>query len=106
MIKAYKKNDVELANNVYSGVPAHYFGMEQIIEIGPMSGKSNVIFWLERHGFEPNEELVDVIFQKAKRSDRCLGEAEIMDCCICFAQQKGCFPAAKSGVTIKSTPSH
>src|SRR5207302_10707011 len=41
VIKALRKNDVELADLVYSGVPAHFFGMEQVIEIGPMSGKSN-----------------------------------------------------------------
>jgi len=46
VIKAFRKKDVELANTVYSGVPSHYFGLEQVIEIGPMSGKSNVIFWL------------------------------------------------------------
>ena len=50
VIKAYKKNDIELANAVYSGVPSQMFGLEQIIDIGPMSGKSNVLFWLERHG--------------------------------------------------------
>jgi hypothetical protein len=46
VIKAYRKNDVLLANSIYSGVPAHHFGMEQIIEVGPMSGKSNVMSWL------------------------------------------------------------
>ena len=50
VIKAYKKNDIELANTVYSGVPSHVFGLEQVIDIGPMSGKSNILFWLERHG--------------------------------------------------------
>lgn len=102
VIKAFRKNDAILANTVYSGVPSHFFGLEQTIDVGPMSGKSNVIFWLERRGFEANEELVDIIFQKAKRSDRCLTEAEIVDCCTCYAQQKGCFPAAKSGSTVKS----
>ena len=81
VIKAFKKGDVELANCVYSGVPSHYFGLEQIIEIGPMSGKSNVIFWLERKGIAPSEALVDRIFQLAKTSDRCLTEEEILSCC-------------------------
>src|SRR5439155_27083764 len=45
VIKAYKKNDTELADAVYSGVPAKLFGLEQIIDVGPMSGKSNVLFW-------------------------------------------------------------
>jgi len=81
VIKAFKKGDTELANSVYSGVPSHYFGLEQIIEIGPMSGKSNVIFWLEHKGIPPADELVDRIFQRAKASDRCLTEAEILACC-------------------------
>jgi 2-isopropylmalate synthase len=81
VIKAFKKNDVELANTVYSGVPAHEFGLEQIIEIGPMSGKSNVIFWLERRGLAADEETVERIFQRAKRADRLLTEAEILQCC-------------------------
>ncbi len=81
VIKAFRKGDIELANTVYSGVPSHYFGLEQIIEIGPMSGKSNVIFWLERHGLAPSDDLVDRIFQKAKISNRCLTDKEIMSCC-------------------------
>jgi 2-isopropylmalate synthase len=80
VIKAYRKNDVLLANSIYSGVPAHHFGMEQIIEVGPMSGKSNVQFWLERHGIAVSEELVDRIYQRAKDSDHTLSDAEIMEC--------------------------
>ena len=81
VIKAFKKGDIELANSVYSGVPSQYFGLEQIIEIGPMSGKSNVIFWLERKGITPSDGLVDRIFQLAKQSDRCLTDEEILACC-------------------------
>ncbi len=81
VIKAFRKGDTELANTVYSGVPAHYFGLEQIIDIGPMSGKSNVIFWLERRNITPSEDLVERIFQLAKTSDRCLTDEEIQSCC-------------------------
>src|SRR5437016_2120265 len=81
VIKAFKKGDTELANTVYSGVPSHYFGLEQIIDIGPMSGKSNVIFWLERRNITASEDLVERIFQLAKTSDRCLTEDEILACC-------------------------
>jgi 2-isopropylmalate synthase len=81
VIKAFKKNDVILANTVYSGVPAHYFGLEQIIDIGPMSGKSNVVFWLERNGITPTDEIVDRIFQKAKQSSATLTRDEIFECC-------------------------
>jgi len=80
IIKAYKKNDVVLANTVYSGVPSHVFGLEQIIDIGPMSGKSNVLFWLERRGIPANDDLVDRIYQRAKASDHTLSDAEIAEC--------------------------
>jgi 2-isopropylmalate synthase len=80
IIKAYRKNDVVLANTVYSGVPSHLFGLEQIIDIGPMSGKSNVLFWLERRGIPASEELVERIYQRAKTSDHTLTEAEVVEC--------------------------
>ena len=80
VIKAYKKKDVELANTVYSGVPSHYFGLEQIIDIGPMSGKSNVLFWLEKRGFPINDDIVERVFRRAKSSDHTLTEAEILEC--------------------------
>jgi isopropylmalate/homocitrate/citramalate synthase len=80
IIKAYHKNDVVLANTVYSGVPSHVFGLDQIIDIGPMSGKSNVLFWLERHRIPATEECVDRIYQRAKQSDHTLTEAEILEC--------------------------
>jgi len=79
VIKAYKKDDTELANQIYSGVPSHWFGMDQKIEIGPMSGKSNVIFWLEQRGIAPADELVERILARAKQSDRLLTESEIME---------------------------
>ncbi len=81
VIKAFKKNDLELANTVYSGVPAHYFGLEQIIEIGPMSGKSNVHYWLEKRGIPSDDDMVERILVRAKGSDRVLTESEILECC-------------------------
>src|SRR5689334_13238130 len=80
VIKAFRKNDVELANTVYTGVPSHVFGLEQIIDIGPMSGKSNVLFWLERHGIPPTDDCVERIYKRAKASDHTLSETEIMEC--------------------------
>lgn len=80
VIKAYNKNDIELANTVYSGVPSHLFGMEQVIDVGPMSGKSNVLFWLERHGIAATDEVVERVFARAKSSDHTLSEAEIREC--------------------------
>ncbi len=80
VIKAFKKNDVELANAVYSGVPSQLFGLEQVIDIGPMSGKSNILFWLERHGMRASDELVERIYHRAKSSDHTLSDDEILQC--------------------------
>jgi 2-isopropylmalate synthase len=77
VIKAYRKGDDWLADRIYSGVAAGDFGFRQKIRIGPMSGRSNVIFWLEEHGIEASEERVDRVFEAAKRSDRLLDDREI-----------------------------
>ena len=79
VIKAFKKGETELANTVYSGVPSHLFGLEQIIDIGPMSGRSNVTFWLEKRGIQPTEERVNAIYDKAKHSDRLLTTEEVLE---------------------------
>jgi 2-isopropylmalate synthase len=77
VIKALRRNDTWLANRVYSGVPADEFGLSQKILVGPMSGKSNVVFWLEAHGYDTDERTVDLIFKAAKDSKRNLTDAEI-----------------------------
>jgi 2-isopropylmalate synthase len=76
--KAYKRDDIELADAIYSGVPAHLFGLEQIIEIGPMSGRSNVVFWLSKHAIEPTDDAVERILAAAKQSSRVLTAEEIL----------------------------
>jgi 2-isopropylmalate synthase len=78
VIKAFRKGDNWLADMVYSGVPASMIDREQLIEIGPMSGKSNVVFWLERHNIEPTEERVDKVFKHAKQSSTVLTDEEVM----------------------------
>jgi len=80
VIKAFKKNDLELANTVYSGVPSHVFGLEQIIDIGPMSGRSNILYWLEHRGIPVTDDTVERIFNRAKSSDHVLSEAEVLEC--------------------------
>jgi len=77
IVKAYKKGDQELANSIYSGVPSHLFGLEQIIEIGPLSGRSNVLYWLEKRNVPATDELVDRIFAAAKQAERIMTEVEI-----------------------------
>lgn len=77
VIKAIRKGDVELADRIYSGVPAGWFGKEQSIEIGFMSGESNVVFWLQSRGITADPELVKSIFALAKRTDHILTDAEV-----------------------------
>lgn len=77
VIKAFKKQDAALVDAVYSGVPASMVGRAQEIEIGPMSGKSNVIYWLESRGLEVSDERVERIFDTAKKSATVLTDAEI-----------------------------
>jgi len=81
LVKAFKKGDITLANSVYSGVPSHLFGLDQIIEIGPMSGKSNVVFWLERHKIPVDETTVARILDTAKQSARVLTDEELHSIC-------------------------
>jgi 2-isopropylmalate synthase len=77
IIKARKKGHAWLADRVYSSVPAQEFGLEQKIEISPMSGLSNVKYWLETHGHDPEDEAAcRVLFEAAKRTDRVLSDEE------------------------------
>ena len=78
VIKSYRKGDRELADLVYSGVPAGQFGLEQVVEVGPMSGKSNVIYWLEKRGIEASDDRVSRIYDRAKQASGVLADDEIM----------------------------
>ncbi len=78
VIKSYRKGDKELADLVYSGVPAGQFGLEQVVDVGPMSGKSNVIYWLEKRGIQASEDRVTRIYEHAKQASAVLTEEEIM----------------------------
>jgi len=77
VIKAMRKGADWLADRVYSGVPASWVGRRQSIEIGPMSGESNVVHWLESHGIEPTAGRTRALFQRAKSVDRVLTDDEI-----------------------------
>ncbi len=78
IVKAQRKGDQWLADRIYSGVPAGEFGKEQQIDIGPMSGLSNVKHWLARHEIPADEPLAKAILQRAKASSRTLTEAELL----------------------------
>src|SRR5690242_12598200 len=77
IIKAKKKGHNWLADRVYSSVPAEEFGFEQRIEISPVSGLSNVKYWLEHHGYDPEDAAAcQKLFDAAKHTDRVLSDQE------------------------------
>ncbi|MEO2147093.1 MAG: LeuA family protein [bacterium] len=78
VIKAFNKGDDWLANRVYSGVPADLFGLKQKIAVGPMSGKSNIVWVLEHNGIEVTEERVGRVLEAAKASNRQLTDDEVV----------------------------
>ncbi|MDA8545924.1 LeuA family protein [Candidatus Poseidoniales archaeon] len=77
VIKAMRKGDDWLADRVYSGVPAGDFGLKQVIRIGHMAGRSNIVWWLEQNGYEVTDELVAHMFEVAKKQSRNMTDAEI-----------------------------
>ena len=77
VIKAINTGNDWLADMVYSAVPAHMVGRSQKIDIGPLSGESNVAFWLTVHGYPVQDGLVSKIFNYAKHHNRLLTDDEI-----------------------------
>jgi len=90
VIKAMNKGDALLADQVYSGVPASWFGRRQEIAVGFMSGESNVRYWLQHRGMQPDDALVRAIFDAAKHHSELLTEQEILAICA----EHGVQPAA------------
>jgi isopropylmalate/homocitrate/citramalate synthase len=79
VMKAFRKQDRALMDAVYAAVPATLVGREQEIEVGPLSGRSNVVFWLERRNLEVTDEIVERIFNAAKASNRTLTHDQIVE---------------------------
>lgn len=77
ILKAYARGDRNLADLVYSAVPASRLGREQVIDVGPMSGASNVRHWLATHGYGWDPALVELILATAKGSETPLSEEEL-----------------------------
>lgn len=78
VIKALRTGDHRLADQVYSGVPAHWFGRQQEIEIGHMAGDSNIVFWLTHRNIQPDDDLIAAIRTVAKSGNRVLETDEVM----------------------------
>lgn len=77
ILKARAEGDEWLVDMVYSAVPASWLRRQQEIEVGPMSGASNVRHWLRLHGYTVGEEVVERLLAAAKAADHTLGDAEL-----------------------------
>jgi len=77
IIKAARKGDEHLVDLVYSAVPAAWLGRQQEIEVGPMSGASNIRSWLLANGYADEPAAVERILAAAKRADRTLSDEEL-----------------------------
>lgn len=97
VVKGLRQGDLDLADRVYSGVPARWFGRRQEIELGPMSGKWNAIFWLERHGYAADEESAEYLLAHAKRAAAVLSEEEIAAVWAQRPRRRGEEPGAAGG---------
>ena len=78
VIKALQKGDDWLGDRVYSGVPATWVGRRQKIEVGAMSGHSNVAHYLRVHGLPHDPAVVEAVFERAKQSAKVLTAEEIV----------------------------
>ena len=76
ILKAERKGDPSLADRVYSSVPAAIVGRKQSVDIGPMSGRSNAIFWMQERDIEPTQDRIDALLQAAKSGNRSLTDEE------------------------------
>ncbi len=81
IVKALDQGDPWLADRVYSAVPASLLGREQQIEIGFMSGRNNVLYWLRRHYPQMAEDLreccMDRILAAAKSARALLDDEKL-----------------------------
>jgi 2-isopropylmalate synthase len=75
--KALRHDDRHLADLVYSGVPASAVGLSQKVDVGRMSGKSNVLFWCAANGVQPKDSLVQAILDAAHSSRTVLTDEEL-----------------------------
>ncbi len=78
IIKAMEKGDGWLDDYVYSGIPASIVGRSQVIEVSPVSGLSNVRYWLTSNGYDAeDDELCEAVLRLAKRCDHTLTREQI-----------------------------
>ena len=96
VIKAEQRGQSGLADRIYSGVPAAWFGREQVIEVGHQSGLSNVRYWMARRGLPADDAVAQAIFDTAKGHNRLLTDAEVMAVVVAHSGRAARLPDAKA----------
>ena len=86
VIKAKRKGDDWLADRIYSGVPAGLFGKKQTIEVGHMSGLSNVLYWLAENDLPVNDGVAEHVLNIAKNRNRVLTNDELSEIVLTYQQ--------------------
>jgi 2-isopropylmalate synthase len=104
IIKARMKGNDWLADRVYSSVPASLVGRRQVIEISPVSGMSNVRFWLQEHGYTPDDGLAEHVFELAKHTDHVLTDEEVHTCCREYRERTQAQPEPTTTTPTTTTP--
>lgn len=75
--KAALCGESELADLVYTSIPASVLGRSQEICVGACSGHANARHWLHQHGVLLTPELTDRLLAFAKTSDHVLSDDEL-----------------------------
>ncbi|MCO4760672.1 MAG: 2-isopropylmalate synthase [Myxococcales bacterium] len=100
VIKALRTGRKDLADRVYSSVPAGDFGCRQRVDIGFYSGKSNIQFWLHEHGLDITDARVQVIWDVAKSSDHTLSDDQIVGALVAGGLLDAQSAAAVTGLAL------
>ncbi|NUQ76450.1 MAG: 2-isopropylmalate synthase [Polyangiaceae bacterium] len=78
IVKAKRRGAIDVADLVYSSVPASLVGRQQRIDVGPLSGKWCASAWLEANGYRgDDEERIAKILEVARGSGRTLESTEL-----------------------------
>jgi 2-isopropylmalate synthase len=80
MVKALRSGDRSLADVVCSAVPASLVGAEPRVDVSPVSGLSNVRWWLAQHGYDPGDlVLMRELLLAVKHTQRVASDDELRD---------------------------
>ena len=77
VVKAAKLGAPDIADLVYSAVPAALVGRRQEVEIGPLSGRWCCVAWLEAHNLPVEEPVIARMLAAATKANRVLSESEV-----------------------------